>query len=172
MEDEMKHLIIRWAAILIFGVAFIATPALAAEKHTGHPMTGKKNHGSTESMQGMEHDQEGTIMLDENEQDGVKTMAHLLPIDPKDMPAGHRATHHLMVTFIDTAVGEPVSSGTVAVKVSSPEGRETEPLKMMPMEDGFGVDVILDQPGTWNFLIAAKLADGKVRRFSISSQMK
>jgi hypothetical protein len=172
MEVEMKFTRISWATTLVVVLALIATPVLAMEKHSGHDMAGEMKHDSMDSMQGMDHDQKGTIMLGEQEQDGVKAMFHLMPIDPKNMPAGHQATHHLMVMFNDTSTNQPVLSGTVAVKVGSPEGHEGEALKMMPMQGEFGVDVNLDRPGTWHLRIATKLADGKVRQFNTSHMME
>jgi hypothetical protein len=166
----MKHGKISWTAALIVGGAFLATSAPAMENHAGHDMSGAMNHGDMnhgdmQQMEGMEHGQGGMIVLGEEVQNGVKAMFHLMTIDPKVMPAGNKITHHLMVMFNDTATGKTIGSGTVAVKVESPEGKEAAPVKLMGMQGHFGADVNLDKPGIWHFRIATKLADGKVRQF-------
>jgi hypothetical protein len=160
----MKNRKISSIAALIVGLALFAAPALAMENHAGHDMGGM-NHDSKQKPEGMEHDQGGMIMLGEEVQNGVKAMFHLIPIDPKVMPAGNRITHHLMVKFNDAANGKAITSGTVAVKVESPEGKEAAPVKLMGMQGHFGADMTLDKPGIWHFRIATKLADGKVRQF-------
>ncbi len=161
----MKHGKTNWAAALIVGGTLLAGPALAMNDHKGHDMSGRTSPGSMQQMQDMQHDQGGMIMLGEEKQDGVKAMFHLMTIDPKVVPAGHKATHHLMVMFNDAANGKAITSGTVAVKIESPDGKEAAPAKMMGMQGHFGVDVTLDKPGIWHFRIATKLADGKVRQF-------
>jgi hypothetical protein len=161
----MKHGKISWIAALIVGGAFLATSAPAMENHAGHDMSGAMNHGDMQQMEGMEHGQGGMIMLGEEEQKGVKAMFHLMPIDPKAMPAGNKITHHLMVMFNDVATGKTIGSGTVAVKIESPDGKEAAPVKLMGMQGHFGSDVTLDKPGIWHFRIATRLVDGKVRQF-------
>jgi hypothetical protein len=143
----MKHGKISWTAALIVGGAFLATSAPAMENHAGHDMSGGMNHGDVQQMEGMEHGQGGMIMLGEEEQNGVKAM------------------FHLMVMFHDAGTGKTIGSGTVAVKIESPDGKEAAPVKLMGMQGHFGADVNLDKPGIWHFRIATKLADGKVRQF-------
>ncbi|MDK2848214.1 MAG: hypothetical protein PWP34_1567 [Desulfuromonadales bacterium] len=156
----MKHAKITWTMALIAGGIFLATASLAMEHQSGHETAG--NHGDMQQMQGM---QEMKPLPGVQEVDGVKAMFHLVPIDPKVLPEGHEATHHLMVMFNDTRTGKSIDSGTVAVKITDPEQVIGKPVKMMGMQGHFGVDVNLDRPGVWHFRIAAKLADGKVRQF-------
>jgi hypothetical protein len=134
------------------------------DNHAGHNMAGM-DHGEMQQMEGMEQGQGGMIMLGEEEQDGVKAMFHLMTVDPKVKPAGHKATHHLMVMFNDAGTGKTIGSGTVAVKIESPDEKESKPVRLMGMQGHFGADVTLDQPGIWHFRVATKLADGKVRQF-------
>lgn len=155
----MKHKKTAWALALIIGGAFLASPVLATNGHDGYDMDGGMSHGTMQQNSG------GMIMLGDELQDGVKAMFHLVPIDAKNLPAGQTATHHLMVMFTNIATGQPVSSGTVAVKVGFPDGKEASPVKLMGMQGHFGVDVNLNQAGIWHFRIATKLTDGKVRQF-------
>lgn len=157
----MKHTKASWAAALVVGGLFFAMPALGMD---GHDMA-EMNQDHMQQMQGMNGMQGMQALPADQEVEGIKAMFHLMPIDPKVLPAGHQATHHLMVMFNDTASGKPVESGTVAVKITDPDQKEAKPVKMMGMQGHFGVDVNLDRPGVWHFRIATKLADGKVRQF-------
>ncbi len=161
----MKHAKASWAAGLIVGGALFAMPALGMNSHDGHDLAGKMDQGSMQQMEGMEHGQKGMIMLGEEVQDGVKAMFHLMTSDPEVMPAGHKATHHLMVMLNDAKTGKVIDGGTVAVKITSPDEKESKPLRLMGMQGHFGTDVTLDQPGIWHFRVATKLADGKVRQY-------
>jgi hypothetical protein len=176
----MKHSKISWAMALIAGVALFATSSLAMENHAGHDMSAAMDHGKMQQMndmdhgkvEGMAHGQGEMIILGEEVQEGVKAMVHLMPIDPKVMPADHPSTHHLMVMFNDVQTGQAIGSGTVAVKIGSPDGKEAAPARLMGMQGHFGADVTLDQPGIWHFRIATKLADGKVRKYHGHHVMK
>lgn len=167
----MKHAKASWAAALIVGGLMFAMPALGMD---GHDMNGM-DHGNMQQMEGMKHTQgmQGMQALPgEQEVDGVKAMFHLMSIDQKVLPAGHEATHHLMVMFNDAASGQSIASGTVAVKITDPDQEEAKPVKMMGMQGHFGVDVNLDRPGVWHFRIATKLDDGKVRQFHTHTVVK
>jgi hypothetical protein len=161
----MKHAKASWAAALMVGGALFAMPALGMNGHDGHDMAGKMDQSNMQQMEGMEHGQKGMIMLGEEVQDGVKAMFHLMTSDPEVMPAGHKATHHLMVMLNDAQSGKVIDSGTVAVKITAPNEEESKPLRLMGMQGHFGADVTLDQPGIWHFRVATKLADGKVRQY-------
>ena len=155
---------INWAAALIVGGALFATSALAMGNDADHNMSGEMNHADKQQMQGMQHGKAIMTLPAEQEIDGVKAMFHLMPVDPKVLPAGHKATHHLMVMFNDAETGKSMENGTVAVKVTSPDEVVAAPVKMMGMQGHFGVDVNLDKPGVWHVRMATKLADGKVRQ--------
>jgi hypothetical protein len=150
---------------LIAGVALLATSVLAMNGHEQHKMNEAMGHGQMQDMNGMEHGRGVMVILGEDVHEGIKAMIHLMPIDSKMMPAGSKVTHHLMVMLRDAETGKPVESGTVAVKIGSPDGKDAAPVRLMGMQGHFGADVVLDQAGIWHFRIAAKLADGKVRKY-------
>jgi hypothetical protein len=77
-----------------------------------------------------------------------------------------------MVFFSTMKDGQAITEGTVAVKVITPAGVKSEPLKMMLMGDGFGADVDLTSPGKYGFEVGTKLADGKKRVFTFSYEQK
>ena len=116
-------------------------------------------------MSGMDHSMDSMMMLGNEEVDGVKAMFHLSDVKAEMAKAGQPFTHHLMVNFVDVKTGKTIESGQVAVKVKTPAGVEGAAQMMMGMDGHFGVDLTLDQSGTYKFNIASKLADGKKRKF-------
>jgi len=161
----MKQVKLGWMITLIAGGALLANSALAMDGHEHHKMSESMGHGQMQHMNGMDHGKGEMIIFGEDVHEGVKAIGHLVPIDTKMMPADSKVTHHLMVMLSDAETGKPVESGTVAVKIGSPDGKEAKPVRLMGMQGHFGADVVLDQVGIWHFRIAAKLADGKVRKF-------
>ena len=105
------------------------------------------------------------IMLHDQEVDGVVGAAHLMDVKAKMAEHGMKMTHHFMVGFMDTEK-KGIPTGQVAVKVQSPDGKVSKAIKMMGMSGQFGVDVTLDQMGTYQFMVGTKLADGKKRTFT------
>lgn len=154
-----------WIITLIAGAALLSTSALAMDGHEHHKMSEPMDHGQMKGMNAMDHGKGEMIIFGQNVHEGIKAMCHLMPIDSKMMPAGSKVTHHLMVMLSDADTGNPVESGTVAVKIGSPDGKEAKPVRLIGMQGHFGADVVLDQPGIWHFHLAAKLADGKVRKY-------
>ncbi len=154
-----------WMITLIAGVALLTSSALAMEDHDQHKMSESMDHGQMQGMNAMDHDKGEMIIFGQDVHEGIKTMCHLMPIDSKMMPTGSEVTHHLMVMLSDASSGKPVESGTVAVKIASPDGKTGAAVRLPGMQGHFGADVALDQPGIWHFYLAAKLADGKVHKY-------
>lgn len=117
-------------------------------------------------MSGMDHSMDDMMMLGNEEVDGVKAMFHLSDVKTVMAKAGQPFTHHLMVNFVDVKTGKSIEAGKVAVKVKTPADVEGKPQMLMGMDGHFGVDLILDQTGTYQFKIGSKLADGKKREFN------
>lgn len=112
------------------------------------------------------------IMVGDAEQDGVKAMAHLKDVAAAMQKMGMQSTHHLMVMFVDQKTGKPIESGNAAVKVTGPDGKKSEPIKMMGMQGHFGADITLAQPGKYHFAIGTMLTDGKKRQFDFDFTLK
>lgn len=130
------------------------------------------DHGKMDSasmnkmdMSGMDHSMDGMMMLGNEEVDGVKAMFHLSDVKAEMAKAGQPYTHHLMVNFVDVKTGKTIENGKVAVKVKTPADVAGKAKMMMGMDGHFGVDLVLDQSGTYYFNIASKLEDGKKRKF-------
>ena len=122
------------------------------------------DHGKKE-MAGMTHDMAGMMMLGSEESKGVKAMFHLNDVKMAMAKAGQKFTHHFMVNFVDSKTGKAIEKGRVEVKVTTPAGVEEAKQVMMGMQGHFGVDLVLDQTGTYHFKVGTKLADGEMRMF-------
>ncbi len=120
----------------------------------------------------MQHDMSGMamsgkmIMLQDVEVDGVMASAHMKDIKEKMAEHGMSQTHHFMVGFMNNE-GAALSDGQVALKIESPNGSISEPIRLMGMSGAFGSDITLDQKGVYKFIIGTKLADGKTRSFNM-----
>lgn len=115
-------------------------------------------HGSGMSMGG------DMIMLKDQEVDGVMGSAHLMDVKEKMAKYNMPQTHHFMVGFMDNK-GDEIKEGTVAIKITGPDGKESDPIKLMAMDGMFGSDVTLDKPGMYHIMVGTKLADGQKRTF-------
>ena len=98
--------------------------------------------------------------------DGVKAAFKIISM--KEMPAGMKETHHLMVVFTDAKSGKNLSEGDVKVKIQGPDKTEqTKDLMGMPgmsgMGAGFGADVVMVKKGKYGVMCKFQLKDGKVR---------
>lgn len=150
-----KYLVATLAALTL------ATPLTFAWAETEHDMSA------------METENNGTIMLNTVQQDGVSAMAHLYDVSEAMAKHGMKETHHMMVMFSDTKDAKPITTGTVAVKITDlATGSTCEPKKMMIMGDGFGTDITMATPGTYTFEVGTKLADGKRRVFTFTHTKK
>ncbi len=104
----------------------------------------------------------GSVTVEE-----VKGKAMLKDISAAMAKMNMELTHHFMV-FFTAADGSPLGDGTVALKVTGPDGKTGAPVKLMGMADGFGADILLAQPGEYRFEVGSKLKDGKTRQFTYS----
>lgn len=112
------------------------------------------------------------ISLPAAHQDGVMAMANLHDISEAMAKRGMKQTHHMMVMFTDMQDSKPLTEGIAALKITPPAGSQGEPMKMMLMGDGFGTDVELSAPGTYNLEVGTKLNDGKKRVFTFTYDNK
>ena len=145
--------------VLVVMLTFMVPAGVMAMKDMDH---GSMTKDGAMSGMGMGGDM---IMLKDQEVDGVVGSAHLMNVKEKMAEHGMTMTHHIMVGFMNTDK-QMINEGQVAVKVKSPDGSVGKATKMMGMSGQFGVDITLDQKGTYQFMIGTKLADGKKRTFN------
>lgn len=165
--------------LVLIAVFMLSLPlsalAVSHEKGEMGSMKGME-HGSMKSMEGMEQGKmmmDGNmIMLGDETVDGVKAMAHLKDVKEAMSKMGMKGTHHFMVMLMDTESGKSIDSGLVAVKITDPEGKVAEPLKLMGMQGHFGVDVALTEKGEYHFQVGTKVKDGKKRTYEFSYTVK
>ena len=142
-------------------------------KEDGHGGMQGMDHGDMKEMDHHGMQMGGTMMMLGNEEvDGINGMAHLNDVQEAMAKMGMTQTHHLMIAFKDSSSGEKVESGVVAVKIEGPDGKVTDPIKLMGMQGHFGADITLDQKGTYTFMFGTKLADGKTRQFKFSQTLE
>ena len=159
--------------VMLIVVAMMMPTGVMAMKGMDHGDHGKKesmSHDMKKMDHGkkMDHDSMNMggkmIMLQDHEVEGVMGSAHMMDVKEKMAEHGMSMTHHIMVGFMDTE-GNPVDKGSAAVKIESPDGIVSKPVKMIGMDGSFGADINLDQKGMYHFKVGTKLADGQKRTF-------
>ena len=104
------------------------------------------------------------IMLEDTKVDGVTASTHLMDIKAKMAEHGMSMTHHFMVGFMNEAK-KMIGQGQVAIKIESPDGKVSKPIKLMGMNGQFGTDITLEQKGLYHFKVGTKFPDGNKRTF-------
>lgn len=128
------------------------------------------NHLATESqllpVGTAEADHYQTVDLGSDVYRGVVATAQLkrLPesVEGGALPAG-KGQYLLTVSFSGEQRGEVLSKGAVAVKITSPEERISEPVRLDPTEGIFQAAILLDLNGESLVKIGSKLADDNKR---------
>ena len=139
--------------------------ALFAASHE-HNMAGM-DHGT--KKKGDMH--KGMLTVGEQTVDGVKAIVYLNDVKATMAKMGMKETHHLMIHFY-AKDGKTIETGTAAVKIKGPDGKEGAPIKLMGMDKHFGADVILEQKGSYAFTLGTQLADGTKRQFELKYEVK
>jgi len=156
--------------ILLTALFALSIPLMASA------MSHEKEHMEHGKMEKMEHGgmmmEKGMVMLGEKTEDGVKAMAHLNDVKEAMAKMGMKETHHFMVMFMDVKSGEPITEGTVAVKIEGPAGKTSDPVKLMGMEGHFGADIVLTEKGKYEFKVGTKLPDGQKRQYEFEYEVK
>lgn len=164
----------RFTIILAAALALFIVPSLALA-HCGscehEPKGGQKMAAKHEGHGGMAA--AGSMLdLGEKTEKGVEAMAHVKDVKAAMAKMGMKTTHHFMVMFSDEKTGAAIDKGTVAVKITSPDGTVTGPTELMGMQGHFGADVVLDKPGEYTFQVGSKLADGTARQYEFKTTIK
>lgn len=162
------------ALTLTFLLAFGATSpvyALFGSGHGSEHQSSGAGHGSS-AGHGSDASHDNLAALGEKTVDGVKAAAHLGDVRDAMAQAGQPMTHHLQILFTDLATGKTVETGSVAVKVTTPKGEALPAQALLGMDGHFGIDLTLSTPGTYEFALGTKLADGKKRQFEFSAVVK
>lgn len=148
----------------LFIVALLTLLALpgvlfaAMNEHSGHSTAKGDMH-------------KGMLTVGEQTVDGVKAIVYLNDVKATMTKMGMKETHHLMIHFY-AKDGKTIENGTVAVKIKGPDGKEGGAIKAIGMDAHFGVDVVLEQKGSYVFTIGTQLADGVKRQFELKYELK
>jgi hypothetical protein len=171
-----KRLTVLLSILCALSLPLVATAAM--HEHGSMEKMEGMEHGKMEGMkhEGMEHGsmmmEKGMVMLGEKTEDGVKAAAHLNDVKEAMAKMGMKETHHFMVMFMDAKTGEPITEGTVAVKIEGPAGKTSDPVKLMGMEGHFGADIVLAEKGKYEFKVGTKLRDGQKRQYEFEYENK
>ncbi len=115
---------------------------------------------------------ESMVILGQAEVSGIKGMAHLSDVRKQMTAMGRSETNHFMMMFSDTKTGQPIDTGTAALKVQTPAGETLAPVKLIGMDGHFGADITLKETGEYHFLVGTKLGDGQKRQFHFDYTLK
>jgi hypothetical protein len=149
-------------------LALISLPVSLFAASQEHSMSGM-DHGSM-GKKGDKH--KGMLTVGEQVVEGVKAIVYLNDVKATMAKMGMKETHHLMIHFYDTKNGKTIEEGTVAAKITGPDGMEGAPIKLIGMDKHFGTDVILEQKGNYVFTLGTQLADGVKRQFELKYEVK
>ena len=146
--------------ILILMATMMVPASTMAMKSMDHSNMdhSKMSQGEGMSMGG------DTVMLNGDKVEGVTASAHLMNIKIKMAEHGMSMTHHFMIGFMNESK-KMVSNGQVALKIESPDGKVSNPIKLTGMKGQFGADITLNQQGMYHFKVGTKFSDGTKRMF-------
>lgn len=150
--------------LLVLGPTLVVQDAEA--KSGGIKQASGKNPANGMTLQG------DMIMLGNAVQDGVEAMAHLKDVEKTMAELGGKATHHLMVIFVDQDTGDLIESGAAAVKYSYENQKPGDPIPLTAMQGHYGTDLALKGPGEYRFIIGSQLADGRERQFQFDFTLR
>jgi hypothetical protein len=137
-----------------------------------HDEMGQSGHGMKKEHAKMASDGSVMMIVGSSVSKGVKGMAHIKDVSATMAKMGMKTTHHFMIAFMDEATGEQVETGTVALKITNPDAKVGETIKLMGMDGHFGADIVLDMEGEYHFKLGTKLADGKNRTYHFHQVVK
>jgi len=123
--------------------------------HSGHDIPG----GNGDVNAG------GMIVVGSMVSKGIKGTAQIKNVSVAMADMGVTPTHHFMMSFVDEATGNKIEGGSVALKITNPDAKISEPIEMIGMDGHFGVDIILDMEGEYHFRLGTKLEDGTKRKY-------
>ena len=166
--------------ILSIFATLIAVPVLALAHCGNCTMDQKAESGQKQAAMHQDgHEGHGGMAASGNMLDlgtvtvkGVAAMAHMKDVRTAMAKMGMKTTHHLMIMFNDEKTGKSIEAGTVAVKITGPDGTVTDPMELKGMQGHFGADITLDKPGEYRFQVGSKLADGTARQYEFTTVIK
>lgn len=174
-----KMSVIMLSLLLVFSIPLFAAGMSheKGEKGMDHSMHEKMDHSGHDMQKGMDHGQMHDMqMLGQCDRDGIRAMGHIKAYGADAVASmskmGMEGTHHFMVYFENMQNGEEITEGMAAVKVTGPDGKESDAVKLMSMGKGFGADIALKQKGEYEIEVGTKLKDGEKRQFQFVYDVK
>lgn len=156
----MKHI-----CVITFCLALLLAVPISIAASSSH------NHeqGHISSKAGDAHDgvsiDGGMAIVGSMSSKGVKGMAHIKDVSEVMSHLGMQTTHHFMIAFANEETGEQIKSGTVALKLTNPDAKVSDPIELVEMDGHFGADIVMDMEGEYHFRLGTKLEDGTKRKY-------
>jgi hypothetical protein len=165
-------------AIVLTAALVAALPLVAAAQHdhgakkkTDHGTHGKKADHSAHTQAAYGDAHANMILIGEQTVAGVQGEAHINDIREAMARLKMKETHHFMVMFMDEKGGH-IEEGTAAVKITGPDGKESDAIRLVAMDGHFGADVVLAQKGQYTFKVGTRLPDGQTRQFEFTHALQ
>jgi hypothetical protein len=160
----MRKMIIALLATVLLAVLPLT---VAAQDHGSH---GKKKVSGTHSHADHSAAHDAMLLIGEQTVDGVEGMAHINDIRAAMAKMKMKETHHFIMMFTDK--DGAIETGTAALKIVDPAGKEGEAIRLVAMDGHFGADIVLPVKGKYLFKVGTKLADGKTRQYEFDYTLK
>ncbi len=154
-------------ALLATALLAVLPLAVAAQDHGSH---GKKKDSGTHSHADHSAAHDAMLLIGEQTVDGVEGMAHINDIRDAMAKMKMKETHHFIMMFTDK--DGAIETGTAALKIVDPSGKEGEAVRLVAMDGHFGADIVLPEKGKYLFKVGTKLPDGKTRQYEFSYTLK
>ena len=123
--------------------------------HSGHDMPGGNGAMTADGM----------VVVGSMVSKGIKGTAQIKNVSVAMADMGMASTHHFMMSFVDEETGNKIEGGSVALKITNPDAKISEPIELIGMDGHFGADIILDMEGEYHFRLGTKLDDGTKRKY-------
>jgi uncharacterized protein involved in copper resistance len=166
--------------VALLTAALVAVLPLAAAAQHDHGAK-KKMDQSTQEKKKMDHGahtsadyvdaHKNMVVVGAQTVKGVKGEAHLNDVREAMARLKMKETHHFMVMLMDEK-GTHIEEGTAAVKITGPEGKESDAIRLVAMDGHFGADIVLAQKGKYTFNVGTRLADGQTRQFEFTHTLQ
>lgn len=142
-----------WLTVLFLLFGF-SGPAIGQSTHAGHGQSDKEGHAA------VDHDSPSGTFVHKAVVDGIRAEFQIMSLASMNMKDPGGATHHVMVTFFDDAMGHQIKKLAGKVKVIAPSGKD----QVGTLKDYSGVyaaNFTFDEKGKWGLICLFKVEKKK-----------
>jgi len=154
-------------ALMTAALVAVLPLAVAAQDHGSH---GRQTDSGSHSHAEHSAAHDATLLIGEQTVDGVEGMAHINDIRAAMAKMKMKETHHFIMMFTDQ--DGAIETGTAALKIVDPAGKEGAAVRLVAMDGHFGADIVLPEKGDYLFKVGTRLPDGKTRQYEFNYTLK